>query len=179
MPRERNTRSGSLLGCLLAFIKYARSGSAADGARLRIGRPRTRRACVAGRLGRSELRRHRSFFGAKHRFFFTCYMFFRREAPEKNFARVFSARSAENFWGILSVYRDLQGKIGKIRQAFENNKNPLTTFQISIARNNKNPSPEFPENGRNFSLRGGFIINSPVVSYRSGLEANQLLSKQF
>ena len=77
----------------------------------------------------------------------------------------FSARSAEKFWGILSVYRDLQGKLGKIRQAFENNKNPLTTFQISRARNNKNPSQEFPENGRNFSLRGGFIINFPVVRF--------------
>ena len=74
--------------------------------------------------------------------------------PSLKTPSTFSARSAENFWGILSVYRDLQGKLGKIRQAFENNKNPLTTFQISRARNNKNPSQEFPENGRNFSLRG-------------------------
>ena len=68
----------------------------------------------------------------------------------------FFGAKRRKIWGILSVYRDLQGKIDQIRQAFENNKNPLTTFQISRARNNKNPSQEFLENGRNFSLRGGY-----------------------
>ena len=41
----------------------------------------------------------------------------------------FSARSTENVGGILNVYKDLQGKFGKNRQAFENNKKPSPLFK--------------------------------------------------